>query len=93
MLQSVKVPALAAGAVIPPNSSFLAMLGDQTSGRNIEAPEGLISQIVAREMAPLAGLLRELIEVERDGRVIAVDGYAFGRAGQRAQQNVGRMGL
>lgn len=89
----VKIPALAAGAVIPPNSSFLAMLGDQTSGRNIEAPEGLISQIVAREMEPLAGLLRELIEVEREGRVIAVDGYAFGRAGQRAQQNVGRMGL
>lgn len=92
-ISEVRLPRLAQGAVIPPNREFLAVLGDQTSGRNIEAPEGLISQIVAREMAPLAGLLRELIEVEREGRVIAVDGYAFGRAGQRAQQNVGRMGL
>lgn len=43
------VPALADGAVIPPNSKFLAMLGDQTNGRNLEAPEGLIRQIVREE--------------------------------------------
>lgn len=42
-------PALANGAVIPPNSKFLAMLGDQTSGRNLEAPENLIRQIVREE--------------------------------------------
>lgn len=33
-----EIPHLAAGAVIPPNQQFLAMLGDQTSGTNIEAP-------------------------------------------------------
>lgn len=33
-----KVPYLAQGAVIPPNREFLAVLGDQTSGTNIEAP-------------------------------------------------------
>lgn len=33
-----RVPALAAGAVIPPNREFLAVLGDQKSGTNIEAP-------------------------------------------------------
>ncbi|BCK01596.1 phage tail protein [Anaerocolumna chitinilytica] len=33
-----KVPALATGAVIPPNSQFLALLGDQKKGVNIEAP-------------------------------------------------------
>lgn len=32
------VPALANGAVIPPNSEFLAILGDQKSGTNIETP-------------------------------------------------------
>ena len=32
------IPALAQGAVIPPNREFLAMLGDQKSGTNIEAP-------------------------------------------------------
>lgn len=34
----ISVPRLAAGAVIPPNREFLAVLGDQTSGTNIEAP-------------------------------------------------------
>lgn len=43
------VPALAQGAVIPPNKEFLAMLGDQTRGRNLEAPEGLLREIVQEE--------------------------------------------
>ena len=38
MLSDISVPRLAAGAVIPPNSEFLAVLGDQKSGTNIEAP-------------------------------------------------------
>jgi len=42
---------LATGAVIPPNSEFLALLGDQRSGRNIEAPEDLIRQIMREEIA------------------------------------------
>lgn len=48
-LSDVKVPRLATGAVIPPNAEFLAMLGDQRSGNNIEAPEALIRQIVREE--------------------------------------------
>lgn len=32
------IPKLARGAVIPPNREFLAVLGDQKSGTNIEAP-------------------------------------------------------
>ena len=32
------IPALAAGAVIPPNREFMAVLGDQHHGTNIEAP-------------------------------------------------------
>ena len=32
------IPALANGAVIPANSQFLALLGDQKHGTNIEAP-------------------------------------------------------
>lgn len=44
-----KIPMLAQGAVIPPNAKFLAMLGDQKNGRNLEAPEGLIRQIVREE--------------------------------------------
>lgn len=44
-----RIPHLASGAVIPPNQEFLAMLGDQKSGNNIEAPEGLIRKIVREE--------------------------------------------
>jgi hypothetical protein len=45
-----QIPHLATGAVIPPNSRFLAMLGDQRSGTNIEAPADLIRQIVREEV-------------------------------------------
>ena len=48
-----RIPELATGAVIPPNSEFLAILGDQKSGRNIEAPEGLIRQIIKEELSGL----------------------------------------
>ncbi len=44
-----QIPYLAQGAVIPPNRKFLAVLGDQTSGTNLEAPESLIRQIVREE--------------------------------------------
>lgn len=50
-----QIPYLASGAVIPPNARFMAMLGDQTKGTNIEAPADLIRQIVAEEMAANQG--------------------------------------
>lgn len=50
-----QIPLLASGAVIPPNAQFLAMLGDQKSGRNLEAPEDLIRQIVREETARVPG--------------------------------------
>lgn len=43
------IPYLAQGAVIPPNKEFMAVLGDQKSGNNIEAPESLIRRIVREE--------------------------------------------
>ena len=46
-----KIPYLAQGAVIPPNREFMAVLGDQTRGNNIEAPEDLIRKIVREETA------------------------------------------
>lgn len=46
-----QIPYLAQGAVIPPNREFMAVLGDQTSGNNIEAPEDLIRKIVREETA------------------------------------------
>lgn len=46
-----QIPMLAQGAVIPPNRAFLAVLGDQASGTNIEAPASLIKQMVEEALA------------------------------------------
>lgn len=40
------IPYLASGAVIPPNKEFMAILGDQKQGNNIEAPLETIKQAV-----------------------------------------------
>ena len=52
---SIPYPALAKGAVIPANQPFLAELGDQKYGKNLEAPEGLIRQIMREELAGAGG--------------------------------------
>lgn len=46
-VNDLKIPRLAQGAVIPPNREFMAVLGDQKSGTNIEAPLDTIKQAVA----------------------------------------------
>lgn len=45
------VPALARGGVIPAGKPFLAMLGDQKSGTNVEAPLDTIKQALAEVLA------------------------------------------
>lgn len=49
VVQPAGIPLLAQGAVIPPNAAFTAVLGDQRAGKNLEAPESLIRQIVREE--------------------------------------------
>ena len=81
-----QIPMLAQGAVIPPNAPFLAMVGDQKHGTNIEAPLSTIQEAVAAVMqdysaANLAGheatvaVLREILEavlgIEIGDKVIA----------------------
>lgn len=68
-----QIPYLAQGAVIPPNREFMAVLGDQSHGTNVEAPLATIQEAVAAVMADvqsgqmagfetLATLLRELVQ-------------------------------
>jgi phage-related protein len=52
-LTDLPVPALARGAVIPANREFLAVLGDQSHGTNVEAPLDTIKQAVAEVMEDL----------------------------------------
>ena len=48
---NVELPRLAKGAVIPPNREFLAVLGDQHSGTNVEAPLSTIEQAVTNALS------------------------------------------
>lgn len=81
----ISLPRLATGAVIPPNAEFAAILGDQKHGRNLEAPEELIRQIIREEgggqevtinfagnMAQLIRILKPYIDKEnkRKGKVL-----------------------
>ncbi len=43
-INKISIPRLATGAVIPANKEFLAVLGDQKHGTNIEAPLEMIKQ-------------------------------------------------
>jgi len=63
-----QIPRLATGAVIPPNAEFAAILGDQRSGRNLEAPEGLIRQIIQEEL----GNIQTDIEIKFAGSLGAL---------------------
>lgn len=86
------IPRLAQGAVIPPNREFMAVLGDQTSGNNIEAPENLIRQIVREETQTSASndLLREILSAIREGKVMMVDSVQFAKVAQRSLSNASR---
>ena len=69
------IPYLAQGAVIPPNQEFLAVLGDQRRGNNIEAPEGLLRQLIREESggSEVVLLLQAILEATKAGKKLYVD--------------------
>lgn len=69
------IPRLAQGAVIPPNREFMAVLGDQKQGTNIEAPLETIKQALAEVMAQYGG--RESGDMTV---ILELDHREFGRA-------------
>ena len=85
-----KIPKLAQGAVIPPNREFLAVLGDQKHGRNIETPESLLREIYAEGNAETNALLQQLIQVMQKGMTVNVDGKQLMRINREAETRVGR---
>lgn len=81
-ISELKIPRLAQGAVIPPNREFMAVLGDQRHGTNLEAPEDLIRKIVREEAGgggETTALLQAILSAIKDGHIIMVDGSVFGR--------------
>lgn len=88
------IPALAKGAVIPANRRFMAVLGDQTNGNNLEAPESLIRRIVREESgggdtATLA-ILREILDAVLAGHVIELDRRKVGETARQEQARQNR---
>lgn len=69
-LQNVSIPRLAQGAVIPANREFLAVLGDQKNGRNLELPENLLRQIVREESGYKNNGVPFIIQLILNGKVI-----------------------
>lgn len=69
-ISRISTPALARGAVIPPNKEFLAVLGDQKSGTNIETPLATMVDAFKQAMAESGGGTTTVV-VQLDGKEIA----------------------
>lgn len=86
-LNTVNIPRLAQGAVIPPNREFMAVLGDQSHGTNIEAPLDTIKQAVAEVLAnnnnqEVIDLLQQLIRVV-ESKNLTIGDKEIGKANAR----------
>ena len=64
------IPQLAHGAVIPPNRKFLAVLGDQKNGTNIETPLATMVDAFKQAMAESGGGTTTVV-LQLDGKEIA----------------------
>ena len=94
LIRFPKIPMLAQGAVIPPNKEFMAVLGDQRNGTNIEAPLATIEEAVARvtgeQSERMVAALYTLIEiVEQKDLNVQIGDDDIGRANARYTQNRG----
>jgi hypothetical protein len=84
-VSKVALPRLAEGAVIPPNREFMAVLGDQKSGTNIETPLETMVQAFKRAMNESGGRSQTII-LQLNGREFARAVY---KANNEETQRVG----
>lgn len=87
LFEEVKIPRLATGTVIPPNKEFLAVLGDQKQGTNIEAPLETIKQAFREALAESGGSSRQMTVVLQVGRREL--GRTIVELGREEEQRVG----
>ena len=79
-----QVPYLAHGAVIPANREFLAVLGDQKSGTNIEAPLDTMLQAFKQALSEMGGGSNVPVKLYLDGKLIAETVSRYQRNAERA---------
>lgn len=82
----VKIPRLAKGAVIPPNREFLAVLGDQKQGTNIETPLDTMLQAFKQALSEGGYGQNQTVVLELDGREL---GRTIVRLGKQENNRVG----
>lgn len=91
-----EIPYLAQGAVLPANKPFLAMVGDQRHGTNIEAPLATIQEAVAQVLGDTAAVQADTNRLL--ARILsAIDGIevgdeTIGRAARRYESRMALMG-
>lgn len=85
LVSQVELPRLAEGAVIPPNREFMAVLGDQKSGTNIETPLETMVQAFKQAMNESGGRSQTII-LQLNGREFARAVY---KANNEETQRVG----
>ena len=91
-LGRVSIPRLAQGAVIPPNREFLAVLGDQKQGTNIEAPLSTIQEAVSNVVGGKDGAMQDTLERILDAILsIQIGDEVIGRASQRYTNSMAKM--
>ena len=82
----VSIPRLAQGAVIPPNREFLAILGDQKQGTNIETPLDTMLQAFKQALSEGGYGQNQTVVLELDGREL---GRTIVRLGKQENNRVG----
>lgn len=92
-ISQISIPRLAQGAVIPPNREFMAVLGDQKHGTNIEAPLETIQEAVSNVLSKgnyggtndqqivdlLQAILEAVLDIELDGEALSNAVHDFDR--------------
>ena len=77
---NVTLPRLAQGAVIPPNREFLAVLGDQKSGTNIETPLSTMVQAFKQALSESGYGNQTEAQLVLDGQVLGRIVYKLNKA-------------
>jgi len=99
-VKAPQIPYLAQGAVLPANKPFLAVVGDQSHGTNVEAPLATIQEAVAAVMQEqMDGMMAGFEAVvqairDKDSNVI-LDGAVIARSvnGYNRKMRIARGGL
>lgn len=97
ILKIPSIPYLARGAVLPANEPFMAVVGDQKHGTNVEAPletiQDAVNAVMAERDERMIAVLLQLVgvaeRIEQKDTSVTIGDETIGRANDRYVQNRG----